>query len=83
MDTTQLVFTEGDTEELDGNADLVTFNYQREEIYVNRACSYKMIFRSINIAVEPESNNTNWIQNTEIVVTHVENENKAHITIFH
>jgi len=83
INTTKLLFIEGDTEESDGNTDLVTFNYQREEIYVNRACSYKMVYRSIEIIVEPESENTNWIQNTEIVLTHVENENKAHITIFH
>jgi hypothetical protein len=83
MDITQLLFVEGDTEESDGNADLVTFNYQRENIYVNRACSYKMIYKSINIDVEQESDNTNWIQNTEIVITNIENENTAHITIFH
>ena len=32
--------------------------------------------------VDPE-NNTNWIQNSEILLTNVENENQAHITIFH
>jgi hypothetical protein len=83
MDITQLLFIEGDTEESEGNADLVSFNYQRENIYVNRACAYKMIYRSINIEVESESDNNNWIQNTEIVLTEVENENQAHINIFH
>ena len=83
MNTTKLLFVKGDTEDSEGNTDLVTFNYQRENVYVNRACSYKMVYRSINLIVEEESDNTNWIQNTEIVLTNIENENKAHITIFH
>ena len=83
MDITELLFVEGNTDESEGNTDIVSFSYQRENVYVNRACSYKMIFRSLNINVEPESNNTNWIQNTEVILTNVENEEKAHITIFH
>jgi hypothetical protein len=83
LDITELLFIEGNTDESEGNTDLVSFTYQRENVYVNRACSYKMIYRSVNINVEPESNNTNWIQNTEVILTNVENEEKAHITIFH
>ena len=83
FDITQLLFIAGDTEESEGNTDFVVFNYNPENVYVNRACSYKMIYRSIDIMVLPENDNTNWIQNTEIVSTHVENENQAHINIFH
>jgi hypothetical protein len=82
MDITRLLFIEGDTEESDGNPDTVTFNYLRENIYVNRACAYKTIYKEISIAIDPE-NNTNWILNSEVLLTNVENENQTHITIFH
>ena len=82
VDITRLIFTEGDTEESEGNPDTVTFSYIRENIYLNRACAYKTIYKEINMEVDPE-NNTNWIQNSEILLTNVENENQAHITIFH
>ena len=82
INTTRFLFIEGDIEESEGNTDTITFNYLRENIYVNRACAFKTIYKEINMAVDPE-NNTNWIQNTEILLTNVENENQAHITIFH
>ena len=82
VDITRIIFTEGDTEESEGNPDTVTFSYIRENIYLNRACAYKTIYKEINMEVDPE-NNTNWIQNSEILLTNVENENQAHITIFH
>lgn len=69
--------------ETDTNTDVIRFDYQREDIYVNRACSFRTIFSELNYDLTPEDNNTNWIQSVEILNNTVENENEAHITIYH
>lgn len=82
LDSTKFYFIENDIEKTPGNSDTVTFNYLRENLYVNRACAFKTIYNQLSVEVDPE-NNTNWIQNIEILSTTIENENQAHITIFH
>lgn len=65
------------------NIDAVTINYEREEVYVNRACSFKMNYNQLAIDVEDEPIEDLWILNSEIINPVVTNENEAHITIFH
>ena len=80
-DITSLLFTlNGSSEEIK-NTDAVFFNYSREEVYVNRACSFKIVYNEVLISVE--NDNQNWILDTEVLNPIVENENEAHITIFH
>jgi hypothetical protein len=64
------------------NQDIITFLYEREDIYVNRACSFKTIYNNISSEIEDEIN-FNWILTTNILQSNVENETEAHITIFH
>ena len=80
-DITSLLFTLNANSEDNANIDAVIFNYEREEVYVNRACSFKMIYNNIVISVEEDSQN--WILDTEVLNPIVENENEVHITIFH
>ena len=81
FDFTDYLFVENDQDEEPGNTDKVTFSYQRENIYINRACAFKAIYTQLS--ANRESDNNNWIQ--EIVINEfiVENENKTHVTIFH
>lgn len=64
-----------------GNPDVVTVNYEREDLYVSRACGYKTIFNNISFSVELDGDN--WILNSDITSANVENENSAHVKVFH
>lgn len=63
------------------NIDVVSFNYERQNIYVNRACGFKTIYSNLVDTLETDANN--WILNLEIENQTVEDETKAHITILH
>jgi len=63
------------------NQDIINFNYTRNEIYVSRACGFKMNFLELSSALESDMDN--WILGTEIVNPTVENETSAHVKIYH
>lgn len=64
-----------------GNLDIITVNYEKEDVYVSRACGYKSIFNNLALNLEPDADN--WVINSEIINTTVENETTAHVKIFH
>ncbi len=63
------------------NIDLLSFSYQRQDIYVNRACGFKTTYTDLGFELNTDANN--WILNLEIENQTVEDETKAHITILH
>ncbi|MFG6686137.1 DUF6452 family protein [Mariniflexile sp. HNIBRBA6329] len=67
----------------DGNTDIVTINYSREEVYVSRACGYKTIYRNVTFTIEPDSDN--WIKSRQPLNDNqsVEDETETHYNIFH
>ena len=69
----------GETNEL---IDIYEFNYMRDNIYINRACGFKTIYTTLS-AIEDDDEPVDWIINLDVLNTTVENENQAHITIFH
>ena len=72
---------EGDTISIEGNPDIVTLNYTREDVFVSRACGFKTIFKDIIISVEDDGDK--WIVNSEVINTTIENNTTAHVKIFH
>lgn len=64
-----------------GNPDTITITYQREDVYVSRACGFKTIFKNLTFSSEIDSDN--WIINHEIINFTVDNETTAHVKIFH
>lgn len=64
-----------------GNPETVDVNYIREDIYVSRACGYKGTFANLGATLTPDADN--WITNITIENNTVENENAAHINIYH
>jgi hypothetical protein len=64
-----------------GNPDFITIHYTREDVFVSRACGFKTLFKNLIFSVENDDDN--WIINSEIINTTVENETKAHVKIFH
>lgn len=61
--------------------DTLTFTYGREQIYINRACAFKIIYPGLGAEVQDEGTD-NWIQAIEIEENIVEDENQAHVSIF-
>jgi hypothetical protein len=61
--------------------DILTFNYERNDVYISRACGYKTLFR-LNTPNGITTSSNNWIQNIEIVQTSINNENETHVKIY-
>ncbi|MDO5981313.1 DUF6452 family protein [Flavivirga spongiicola] len=69
---------------IDGNYDLITINYSREEVYVSRACGYKTIFKNVTLNLDA-SDTDPWIISRQPVTDNqsVEDEAAAHFTMSH
>ena len=80
-DTTDYLLIRGNTTNTDGNTDSITFTYQRDNIYINRACAFKTIYKNLITQLEIEENN--WINEIEVNTLIIKNEENTHVTIFH
>jgi hypothetical protein len=67
--------------ETTSNVDIIEISYFPKFEYVSRACSYKSVFR--NIEVTPLDDSDNWIVSINVLEQIVENENEVHVQIFH
>ncbi|WGD34324.1 DUF6452 family protein [Olleya sp. YS] len=68
----------------DGNEDIVTISYQREDVYVSRACGYKTIFNNVVVSVDGGTDG-NWIIFTEAAFDNltIEDETITHYFFYH
>ncbi len=82
LDISEFQFISDNINDNEGNSDNVTFTYQRENVYINRACSFKAIYHELISQFEVVEGET-WIKEININETTVEDENKTHVTIFH
>jgi len=81
-DISSFLFESNSASEDENNFDSVSFNYSREEVYFNRACGFKVNYNNLFVDVEEETTG-NWILETEISNTTIDNENEVHLTIYH
>lgn len=59
-------------------------DYFRKEVYISRACGYKMTYTDLEAEAIPNENNTpTWAKHITILNPIVEDEKNAHITILH
>ncbi|WP_438962830.1 DUF6452 family protein [Nonlabens sp.] len=65
------------------NIDSVDFNYILEEIYINRACGYKMIYNQLGAFRQPEATGEEWIRDIQVITPNVTSNNDIHIEIRH
>jgi len=81
---TKYRFTRSETAPNAGNPnnDIVSFTYETEDVYVNRACSFKTIFKNLSNTIDAEGNGS-WIRDLNILNTRIENDLQTHITIKH
>ncbi|NBL65674.1 hypothetical protein GV828_10725 [Flavobacterium sp. NST-5] len=63
------------------NTDTLTIDYSRMQIYVSRACGYKMNF-SLTDVTRTGGNDANWIQTITNEQNTIENEDEAHLNFY-
>ena len=57
----------------------LTLSYTKEEVFVSRSCGFKTIFKDVTI-----TSDNGWFQSlTPNSITLIDNDNNAHINIFH
>lgn len=63
------------------NTDIIVVSYTPEFVYVSRACGYKSVFNETQntLVIDPD----NWIFSYEIINPTIDNENSAHIILYH
>ncbi|MGB0974901.1 MAG: DUF6452 family protein [Flavobacteriaceae bacterium] len=64
-----------------GNEDDVTITYTNKQVYISKACGFKNIFKDLNFGFTADTDN--WILNSTIENTTLENSNNAHVHIYH
>lgn len=68
------------------NIDVLTIDYEVEEVFVSRSCGFKAIFNNVTITSDPSNDwilgLTTSLDNT-ITITTIENESAAHVQIYH
>ncbi len=64
------------------NVDKIMFIYQRQNIYVSRACGFKTEFNNLDPNLENEGTE-NWIKQVIVNRQTVNDENSAHLTLLH
>lgn len=66
------------------NTDELRLNYARRNVYMNRACGYKVEFLDFQARrVVEEAANVNWIRSVSVQETLIEDEEVVHLHIFH
>lgn len=61
------------------SSELLTIDYDIEDVYVSKACGFKSIFKNISIT----TTNNDWLLNFNTITSDITNENQAHVKILH
>ena len=74
---------ETDSEEDGFNSDRLNFSYTREDVFVSRACGFKVDYNNLTPVRQLETPDQPWIFNIEVLDSTVNNRNEVHVEIFH
>lgn len=64
------------------NTDILTFTYLTNEIFINRACGFKVTFDNLNVSSLPGTDGR-WIDDLIVNSQSITDENTTHLSIFH
>lgn len=83
FDITDYILYINATDDVPG-ADLMSFSYERENEFINRACAFRTNFKNLDINLAP-SNQQSWIDDFLIRSDSINarNQNEAHLYIYH
>jgi hypothetical protein len=82
VDTTELDFVLNGSDNDPANDETITltFNYERSNVFISRACGYKTIFNLIDVL--PTDFTGTWISSLTIEQPNIIDENETHIKIY-
>ena len=67
-----------------GNKDVLVFTYSTEQVYINRACSFKVTYQNLDEELVQEvPASENWIKEITVVQSTIDDETTTNISIFH
>lgn len=84
MNETEFTFilnSAGDDGAETGNIDTLRFSYETAEVFVSRACGYVANFDMLQGDLPTDA--SPWVQDIVIVSPSVQNQNSAHVKIYH
>jgi hypothetical protein len=83
FDFTDYIFFKNATDSIPG-ADLVSFIYERDNEFINRACAFRTNFKNLDTNLGSPTQQS-WIDEITIKTDSVNarNQNEAHLSIFH
>jgi len=84
-DVTTLNFIQNgsDADTTNDNIDEISFNYERVNVYISRACGFKTLFYlNETNPIDLTADGNNWIQNIVVIQPNIENENEVHVKIY-
>ena len=86
VDETVFIFTKNpdipDAEDEPDNQDQVTFSYNTNEVYIDRACGFKVTYEGLTAQKLPLED-TAWIDRIDIINSTIVNEDTTHVNIIH
>ena len=65
------------------NIDNIDFRYLTEDVYVSRACGFKVDYENLTFTRTSENPTDFWITRAEVVTNSINDSNEVHIEIFH
>ncbi|WP_019039352.1 DUF6452 family protein [Psychroflexus tropicus] len=78
---TKYIFNINSNDESGGRIDTLTFSYATEELYVNRACGFKVNFIDFRARQQNNDNPLSWIRDLEVNENIIRNESETHLSI--
>ena len=65
------------------NSDSIDFGYDRDSVYVNRACGFKNDYLDLTADLNLETPDNPWIQDIIVVDQTINDSNEVHVEIYH
>ena len=66
-----------------GNADIVTFNYENQEVFVSRGCGFINNYENLAGTYDNGGDDDPWVRSVEVVNATVKNQDSTHVKIYH
>lgn len=66
------------------NEDIVQFNYQKQDIYLNRACGFKTVYQNLTqpVVTNPNNDNLFWINQIQVTNNQINSSKDVHVKIY-
>lgn len=81
LTTVYSLTTNTTTDAANANTDIINFSYTTREVFISRACGFIVNYDGLTANLAEDTNN--WIDRIEIDQDTIENQNTAHVKIYH